>query len=78
MTHTTDSLPNEFAMRKAIVIAAHAARLNAEAEARVRALLLEQMKFTSPSSATSGLGHPRSAARGKSAVTPGLVTVKSG
>jgi transposase len=46
MTLTADSLPNDIETLKAMVIAAHAARLNAEAEARARALLIEQMKFT--------------------------------
>src|SRR5271156_5600452 len=46
MALTADSLPNDVATLKAMVIAAHAARLNAEAEARARALLIEQMKFT--------------------------------
>jgi transposase len=46
MTPTPDSLPNDVETLKAMVIAAHAARLNAEAEARARALLIEQMKFT--------------------------------
>jgi hypothetical protein len=44
MTPTADSLPNDVETLKAMVIAAHAARLNAEAEARARALLIEQMK----------------------------------
>src|ERR1700704_3729782 len=46
MTPTADSLPNDIETLKAMVIAAHAARLNAEAEARARALLIEQMKVT--------------------------------
>jgi transposase len=53
MTPTPDSLPNDVETLKAMLIAAHAARLeaeakaqNAEAEARHRALLIEQMKFT--------------------------------
>src|SRR3979490_3227843 len=46
MTLTADSLPNDVETLKAMVIAAPAARLNAEAEARARALLIEQMKFT--------------------------------
>src|ERR1700730_18673010 len=46
MTLTADSLPNDVETLKAMVIAADAARLNAEAEARARALLIEQMKFT--------------------------------
>src|SRR2546429_6579147 len=46
MTLTADSLPNDVETLKAMVIAAHAARLNAEAQARARALLIEQMKFT--------------------------------
>ena len=46
MTLTPDSLPDDVETLKAMVIAAHAARLNAEAEARARALLIEQMKFT--------------------------------
>jgi transposase len=46
MTLTADSLPDDVETLKAMVIAAHAARLNAEAEARARALLIEQMKFT--------------------------------
>jgi transposase len=43
---TADSLPNDVATLKAMVIAAEAARLSAEAEAKARALLIEQMKFT--------------------------------
>ena len=53
MTLTADSLPDDIATLKAMVITAHAARVaaevkaqNAEAEAKVRALLIEQMKFT--------------------------------
>jgi transposase len=53
MTLTADSLPDDVAILKAMVIAGHAARLaaeakaqNAEAEAKARALLIEQMKFT--------------------------------
>jgi transposase len=53
MTPTADSLPDDVATLKAMVIAAQAACLeaqakarNAEAEARARALLIEQMKFT--------------------------------
>jgi transposase len=41
-----DSLPDDIATLKAMVIAAEAARLTAEAEAKARALLIEQMKFT--------------------------------
>jgi hypothetical protein len=37
MALTADSLPNDVATLKAMVIAADAARLNAEAEARARA-----------------------------------------
>jgi transposase len=43
---TADSLPDDVATLKAMVIAAEAARLTAEAEAKARALLIEQMKFT--------------------------------
>lgn len=53
MTPTADSLPNDVATLKVMLIAAQAACLaaeakaqNAEAEARYRALLIEQMKFT--------------------------------
>jgi len=46
MALTADSLPNDVETLKAMVIAADAARLNAEAEAHARALLIEQMKFT--------------------------------
>src|ERR1700733_4937693 len=46
MALTADSLPNDVETLKAMVIAADAARLNAEAEARARALLIDQMKFT--------------------------------
>jgi transposase len=53
MTPAPDSLPDDVATLKAMVIAAQAACLeaqakarNAEAEARARALLIEQMKFT--------------------------------
>jgi transposase len=53
MTPTPDSLPDDVETLKAMLIAAHAERLaaearaqNAEAEARHRALLIEQMKFT--------------------------------
>jgi transposase len=46
MTLTPDSLPDDVATLKVMVIAAHVARLNAEAEARARALQIEQMKFT--------------------------------
>jgi integrase len=53
VTLTADSLPDDIATLKAMVIAAHAARVaaevkaqNAEAEAKARALLIEQMKFT--------------------------------
>ena len=43
---TADSLPDDVAMLKAMLIAADAARLAAEAEAKARALVIEQMKFT--------------------------------
>ena len=53
MPLNADSLPNDIATLMALVIAADAARLaaevkaqNAEAEAKARALLIEQMKFT--------------------------------
>lgn len=53
MTPTPDSLPNDIDTLKTMLIAEHAARVeaqvkaqNAEAEARARALLIEQMKFT--------------------------------
>ena len=53
MTLVPDSLPDDIEMLKAMLIAEHAARIeaqvkaqNAEAEARARALLIEQMKFT--------------------------------
>src|SRR6516162_6475358 len=53
MTNAADSLPDDVATLKAMVIAAQAARLEAEAkassaaaEARARELLIEQMKFT--------------------------------
>jgi transposase len=50
---TSDSLPDDVATLKAMVIAAHSARLelevkarNAEAELRARELVIEQMKYT--------------------------------
>jgi transposase len=43
---TADSLPNDIATLKAMVIAAELKAQNAEAEAKARALLIEQMKFT--------------------------------
>ena len=53
MTLAPDSLPDDIETLKAMLIAEHAARVeaqvkaqNAEAEARARALLIEQMKFT--------------------------------
>lgn len=46
MALTADSLPDDVATLKAMVIAGHAVRLAAEAEAKARALLIEQMKFT--------------------------------
>src|SRR3974377_255598 len=53
MTLVPDSLPDDIEMLKAMLIAEHAARIeaqgkaqNLEAEARARALLIEQMKFT--------------------------------
>src|SRR5262245_35281829 len=53
MACSADSLPDDVATLKAMVIAAEAAALeaqaraqNAEAEAHARALLIEQMKFT--------------------------------
>jgi transposase len=46
MTPTPDSLPDDVATLKAMVIAAQARARNAEAEALARALLIEQMKFT--------------------------------
>jgi transposase len=46
MSLTADSLPDDVATLKAMLIAADAARLAAEAEAKARALLIEQMKFT--------------------------------
>src|SRR5437764_794878 len=45
MTLTPDSLPDDVETLKAMVIAARVACLNAEAEARARALQIEQMKF---------------------------------
>ena len=52
MPPTRDSLPDDIATLKAMVIAAQAARLeaealarNAEAEVRARELVIEQMKF---------------------------------
>jgi len=46
MPLTADSLPNDIATLKAMVIAAEAKAQNAEAEAKARALLIEQLKFT--------------------------------
>ena len=53
MPPTADSLPDDIETLKAMVIAAQAARLeaeakarNMEAEVRARELLIEQMKFT--------------------------------
>jgi transposase len=53
MMSAADSLPDDVATLKAMLVAAQAACLeaqakarNAEAEARARALLIEQMKFT--------------------------------
>src|SRR5882724_5820757 len=46
MTITADSLPDDVAILKAMVIAAEVKAQNAEAEAKARALLIEQMKFT--------------------------------
>jgi transposase len=53
MTLTLDSLPDDIETLKAMFVAERAARIeaqvkaqNAEAEARTRALLIEQMKFT--------------------------------
>lgn len=53
MARSPDSLPDDVATLKAMVIAAEAAALqaqaraqNAEAEARARELLIEQMKLT--------------------------------
>ena len=46
MPLTADSLPNDIATLKAMVIAAELKAQNAEAEAKARALLIEQMKFT--------------------------------
>ena len=43
---TADSLPDDIATLKAMVIAAELKAQNAEAEAKARALLIEQMKFT--------------------------------
>jgi transposase len=43
---TADSLPNDIATLKAMVIAAESKAQNAEAEAKACALLIEQMKFT--------------------------------
>ncbi len=50
---TADSLPDDVATLKALVLAGHAAQLaaeakarNLEAEVRARTLLIEQMKFT--------------------------------
>jgi len=46
MTLTADSLPDDVKILKAMVIAAEVKAQNAEAEAKARALLIEQMKFT--------------------------------
>jgi transposase len=45
VTSTADSLPDDIETLKAMLLAERAARLNAEAEARARALLIEQLKF---------------------------------
>jgi transposase len=46
VTRTADSLPDDVATLKAMVIAAEVRAHNAEAEAKARTLLIEQMKFT--------------------------------
>jgi transposase len=46
VTPTPDSLPNDIETLKAMLLAERAARSAAEAEARHRALLIEQMKYT--------------------------------
>jgi hypothetical protein len=63
---TADSLPDDIETLKAMVIAAQAARVeaeakarNMEAEVRARELLIEQMKFTIKNSGTSGSANPR-------------------
>ena len=43
---SADSLPNDIATLKAMVLAAETRARNAEAQARARDLLIEQMKFT--------------------------------
>ena len=45
MTSATDSLPDDIDALKALVLAERAARLNAEAEARTRALMIETLKL---------------------------------
>jgi len=45
VTSAADSLPNDIDALKALVLAERAARLNAEAEARARALLIETLKL---------------------------------
>jgi hypothetical protein len=53
---TSDSLPDDVATLKAMVLAA-------QAEAKHRALLIEKLKYTIVKLATSGSGNPPSAVR---------------
>jgi transposase len=46
MTRAADPLPDDLETLKALLVAERAARLSAEAEARVRALEIEKLKFT--------------------------------
>src|SRR3989442_7270685 len=46
MSDTTDSLPDDIATLKAMLLSERAARIAAESEAKFRALLIEKLKYT--------------------------------
>src|SRR3989442_15881012 len=46
MSDTTDSLPDDIATLKAMLVSERAARIAAESEAKFRALLIEKLKYT--------------------------------
>jgi transposase len=76
MAPRADSLPTDLAAAHAMIIAqrealivAEAKAQNAEAEARHRALLIEQISSPSPSCDTRSSDNPRSAARSSSSLS---------
>ena len=57
-----NSLPNDVATLQSMLVAERAARLAGQSEAQYRAVLIEKLKFTIESCATSASASPPSAA----------------